>query len=126
MLKRLIGEQGWPIYDLARATGVSATSLYRWMDEDVVPHIGNAVAVARALKSPDLLYEWGYEAAADVLADELVQQVTTEEVEVANGWRLETLIAEVREQNKLLRRLVALAEPTYPIPEKESDNADVQ
>lgn len=117
MLRQLIEAQGWPIYDLARATGVSATSLYRWIDEDAVPHIGNAMEVARALNSPDLLRRWGYQAAADQLESEK----KTHDPNEANGWRLDTLIAEQRETNKILNRIEQHLAPKRPMPEERQN-----
>lgn len=93
-------EQGHTAYSLAAAAGVSAESIYRWKDTTVRPHVGNAIAVATVLNAPQLLAAWGYEYAAKQL-----QGPKTEDADIANGWRLDTLIDELQETNKLLRRI---------------------
>lgn len=121
MLKRLIAEQGWPVYDLARASGISANSIYRWMDDEVVPHIGNATAIARVLRAPELLDHWGYDGAGNALSEELAEAKTTHDIDVANGWRLDTLISELRETNKILNRIEQHLAPKRPMPEESNE-----
>ncbi len=106
----------------ARAAGVSATSMGRWVD-GYRPSLRNAVAVAGLFDSADgaaLLKSWGYPQAAE--------RVTTRDPEVANGWRLDAILEAQRETVKLLRQLVAALpqpEPDWYKRMKERQDADL-
>lgn len=97
MLKELMEQAGHSAYTLAEAAKVSPNSVYRWM-EGQRPHVGNAVDIAAVLGSAELLKHWGYAYAAKQLEE-------TTDPDVAEGWRLDSVIAELRETNKLLRRI---------------------
>lgn len=107
MLESLLEAYGYSNRRAARESGVSATSIARFVD-GARPSLGSAVRLADLFNTDDaadLLEHWGYDPAAS--------RVRTSNPDVANGWRLDTLIAEQRKTNALLQQLIPQPEPDW-------------
>ena len=121
MLESLLARYGLSASRAATRAGVSGTAVRNWIDGQT-PNLSNAFAIADIFDladGKDLLSHWGYHEAAEGLVER-----HTHDPAVANGWRLDQLVAEQRRTNQLLGRLVHSLEPTYPIPGEEHDSTD--
>lgn len=117
-LRTLIEEHGYTHASFARAVDVSPSAVRKWLDGDR-PRRDTAVTIARLFPfecGAELLQQWDYADSVTALRDP-----RTHDPNVANGWRLDTLIAEQRQTNKILNRIEQHLAPKRPMPEESNE-----
>lgn len=116
MLEQLIAARGWTTSDVSRQAVVDQYTVRRWVREDSVPHIRNAVPVARLFGLEDgtkLLKCWGYPEAVAALSE------APENLTFDGG--LDVLIGEQRIANKRLARIEGLLQRIVQTKEQDSE-----
>lgn len=107
MLGKLLEAYGLSVRGAAAESGVSATTIARLIDGDR-PSLANAVKLAQIFSVEDgakLLRHWKFPQAAQGLTTGRLSS----DPDVANGWRLDAILGELRAIRKTMERFDARA-----------------